>query len=281
MRPVGDEQIAEPAPTAVVHHVLETFGLTIAKLHGGSNSGAYVAVPGGLVQLSMTSLDEVGERRDLYDVYEFEDEAELEDDLEVQVFSWAYTLPSTLAMSLWPALVTDPRSGGPHRPLRPAYRSVPFFLTQDFEMDLHFLTKATGMTREELFEQAVFEMAERKDLLDLVEGPWAHRRLRARRGAEPIVGRGHVLARGLGPPADRVAAGEPVAVSCWPGYPPVEVRAAPACSSDEAPKGVWLCVVHNRELPHAGDIERHTATGVDHLLGWLCSEHGLEAPTSN
>ncbi|HEV2808873.1 MAG TPA: hypothetical protein VGV93_00560 [Acidimicrobiales bacterium] len=279
MRPVGDDQPAEQPPTAVVHHVLGRFGLSIAKLYGGSNAGAYVAVPIGLVQLSMTIDDHPS--GDLYDVYNWEDEIYLEGDLEVQVFHWAYSLPSSIAVGLWPALVTDPRSGGgPHWPLRPAHRPVYFYLTTDFGRDMHAVTEATGMTREEMLEQAVFDTAEHKELLDLLEGRWARRRLRARRGAEPIIGRDDLSPWHLGRRANRISPGEVVAVSCWPGYPPVELRAAPACAGEDTPQGVWLCVVHNRELRRAGDMERHTFTAddADHLLAWLCSEHGLEAP---
>ena len=102
MRAVGDEQPDVPAPRAVVEHVLGRFNLTLARLDGGSNSGAYVAVPPWLVVLAMTVPDPVGEQRDYYDVYGFEDQVERDGDIEVQIFRWLYTLPSSIAMALWP-----------------------------------------------------------------------------------------------------------------------------------------------------------------------------------
>ena len=86
MRAVGDEQPDVPAPRAVVEHVLDRFNLTLARLDGGSNAGAYVAVPPWLVMLAMTVLDPVGEQRDYYDVYGFEDQVENDGDVEVQIF---------------------------------------------------------------------------------------------------------------------------------------------------------------------------------------------------
>jgi len=276
MRPVGEEERGVAAPPAVVRHVLGRFGLELAKLDGGSNAGAYAAVPSTVTELSVLSADPVGDNYAYYDVYGFVDEVEVEDDLEVQIYRWLYTLPDHIATTLWPLLLRDPRSSGPHRRRNPAHRPVPFFMTPDFERDLWALTEATGLTREELVEQAVFEMADRSGQLDLLTGEWARRRFRARRGAEPKVGRDQLAPWWLGPGTPRVSAGESVAVPFWPGYPPVAVTAAAPCTGDHA--GVWLCVSHNRELVHRGDIERHTSTGDDHRLGWLCREHGLEAP---
>jgi hypothetical protein len=277
MRAVGDEQPDVPAPGAVVEHVLDRFNLTLARLDGGSNSGAYVAVPPWLVVLAMSVLDPVGEQLDYYDLYGFEDQVENDGDLEVQIFRWLYTLPSSIAMALWPVLVTDPRSGGPHRP-RGRHRAVPFFLTPDFGTDMHRLTRATGMTREELVEQAVLDMAERSDLLDLIEGTWAGRKLRIRRGGEPTVGRDQLALWWLGPNTSRLAPGERAQLPLWPGYPPVELVVASPCQS--ASDGVWLCISHNRELAHSATIEDHTTRGGDHQLAWLCRTHGLEGPPS-
>lgn len=277
MRAVGDSKPDVPAPKAVVEHVLDRFNLTLARLDGGSNSGAYVAVPPWLVEVSMAALDPVGEQFDYYDVYGFEDQVESDGDLEVQIFRWLYTLPSSVAMALWPVLVADARSGGPHR-FRGGHRAVPFFLTPDFGMDMHRLTQATGMTREELVEQAVLDMAERSGLLDLIEGAWARRKLRVRRGGEPTVGRDQLAPWLLGQGTTRLLAAEQAQLPGWSGYPAVELVVGSPCRSTS--DGIWVCVSHNRELAHLATIEDHTATGGNHQLAWLCRTHGLEGPPS-
>lgn len=89
---------------------------------------------------------------------------------------------------------------------------------------MHRLTRATGMTREELVEQAVLDMAERSDLLDLVEGTWARRKLRIRRGGEPTVGRDQLAPWWLGPNTSRLAPAERAKLPLWPGSPAGRAR---------------------------------------------------------
>lgn len=77
----------------MVEHVLDRFNLTLARLDGGSNSGAYVSVPPWLVVVAMSTLDPVGEQLDYYDLYGFEDQVENDGELEVQIFRCAVHTP--------------------------------------------------------------------------------------------------------------------------------------------------------------------------------------------
>jgi len=50
----------------------------------------------------------------------------------------------------------------------------------------------------------------------------------------------------------------------------------PSCKLN-TPKGWWVCLTHDESFANQLQKDCHIGNG-DHVMGWVCPEHGLEVP---